>query len=158
MISLSLIAASPCFIERPGWSGQSPELLMRMSQDLKEHHEATLRRFISLQTLGLDNARELTHSILSLISAAPKARLSALEGGLSLLMHTDLRASLALLCQPMLVVLGGRDRLVPISISDQIHELRRDVVIQRINQAAHVPFLTHAEEVERVLMSFLASA
>lgn len=154
VLSLSLITASPSFVARVGWPGQKPEVLEQLGKDFKERYEASLKRFIGLQTFGLNESQEFSKKILSLVSMAPRARIHALEGGLSVLRHADLRSELASLLQPLLVVLGARDRIVPVSVGPFIQGLRGDVTLEILGEAAHVPHLTHPELVGAALRGF----
>jgi pimeloyl-[acyl-carrier protein] methyl ester esterase len=84
---------------------------------------------------------------------APPER-EALEGGLELLRHSDLRAALRQLQVPVLLMLGGRDRLVPRLAGRAMADLAPKAHLHEIVAAGHVPFLTHEAECARVLDDF----
>jgi non-heme chloroperoxidase len=71
--------------------------------------------------------------------------------------HTDFRADLAKLDVPTLVVHGTADRILPIeATSERTHELVADSHYVVIDGAPHGCLWTHADEVNRALLEFLA--
>jgi pimeloyl-[acyl-carrier protein] methyl ester esterase len=153
--SLTLLAGTPRFTAHDGWPGVDPELLDQMAIDLERDYEGTVRRFIGMQTFGQDNARGLAKALQTRLAERPPAVGSALHGGLELLRDVDLRESLARFPGPVQALLGGRDRLVPRELGVQLNLLRPDLVLHELPRAAHLPFLTHAEETVARISAFL---
>lgn len=149
--SVVLMAATPRFTACDDWPGVGAEVLDAMSADFERDFTATLKRFVALQTLGQDHARMLARRIEACVHEAPPPGAEAVRGGLKVLRGTDLREAMAGMPQPLLVVLGGRDRLVPRRLAGALSAIRPDLSVFEVPGAAHLPFLTHqTETVERV--------
>lgn len=153
--TLTLITGSPRFTAEGEWPGVRPELLARMATDFEQDYATTLKRFISLQTYGQDQARALARLIQSRLDECPPPEASALRGGLALLQSTDLRDTLAMGGQPVLALLGGHDRLVPKDLALPLRALSARVAVEVLPAAAHLPFLTHAEATAGLIQDFL---
>lgn len=156
VLSVGLMAATPRFTACPGWPGVSAELLDAMADDFEQDFSATLKRFIALQTLGQDHARQLARHIEASAHGAPSPGPEAVRGGLKVLRETDLRSALVELSQPLLAVLGGRDRLVPARWADALSAIGPDRSVLVLPGAAHVPFLTHPVETAERVLGFLS--
>ena len=155
LLSLTLMASSPLFIEAADWPGVPKSLLVGMAAQLEEDFQATMKRFVGLQTLGQTDARDMARRIKEAVSARPLADPKALEGGLSLLLDQDLRSDFERLSLPVAVILGGLDRLVPIAVADRMRLLRSEFDLCILKGAAHLPFWTHRDEVALFLRDFL---
>jgi pimeloyl-[acyl-carrier protein] methyl ester esterase len=75
--------------------------------------------------------------------------------GLNILKQSDLRPSLSRLKCPVSVILGGRDKLIPVSVGQQLPQLNAGCEVNILDQAGHVPFLSHQQEVLAVIARFL---
>lgn len=56
--ALVTVASSPCFSAREGWPGIKPEILGGFQQQLSDDFQRTVERFLALQTLGTETARQ----------------------------------------------------------------------------------------------------
>ncbi len=155
LLSLTLMASSPFFIEAADWPGVPRSLLVEMAAQLEEDFQGTMKRFVGLQTLGQTDARDMARRIKEAVAGRPRADTKALEGGLSLLLEQDLRSNLERLSLPVAVILGGLDRLVPIAVADRMRWLRSDIDLCIVPGAAHLPFWTHRDQVAGFLRDFL---
>lgn len=153
--SISMIASSPRFVEGIGWPGVSRDLLNQMGRDFSLDYLATLNRFVGLQTFGQEGGRQLSRRILALIAQAPLPDIESLLAALNLLRDLDLRSEFSTISQPLLLVSGGRDRLVPRDQLKALSQLRASFASCFIDKAAHLPFLTHRLEVVTALRHFL---
>ena len=122
-----------------------PELLAKFAADLMGNYHATLIRFLGLQTWGLENARALMLQLRERIQACGLPDTEALRAGLSILQRADLRSDLRALKQPVLLLMGGKDRLVPAAAGAHMQQLAAAAELQLLVTAAHVPFLTHEQ-------------
>lgn len=152
--SLVMLSSSPCFVARPDWPGVEKAALEGMAQDLLTDSEATLKRFLSLQTFGYSEARGLYRRLETYLSSAPAPSPEALQGGLRLLLESDFRVPLRQLRLPMLWVLGGRDRLVPAALAPLLRAADNSATVHVFPEAAHVPFLTDLEQLLELLSLF----
>jgi pimeloyl-[acyl-carrier protein] methyl ester esterase len=153
---LVLVAATPSFLCRPGWTAaMAPELLEDFARDLQRDYLRTLQRFLALQVRGSDAAdtvlRELRARLLQHGRPAPESLLA----GLDVLREVDLRARLADIACPALWLMGARDTLVPEAAARQAAEWMPDARVEVIAGAGHAPFLAQPVQVAGVIADFL---
>lgn len=144
--SLTLVASSPCFAQRPDWPhATAPETLNQFAENLMQDWQGTLKRFIGLQVLGDQSARqvarELTHDLLR----HGEPDLQALEDALEILRTTDLRARLPELSCPILLQFGDRDALTPVAAAEWLVQALPLARYELHRGAAHVPFVSHLD-------------
>ncbi len=142
--SLSLIAANPCFVARDDWPcAMAPEVFNAFVASLADNAARTLQRFAALQTRGSASARDELKRLKSVIaSAEPQALALAL-----MLLESDLRPALAGLSCPAQLILGAEDQLVPQALAAEAKALNNRLKVQVLEQSAHLPFISHADEV-----------
>ena len=63
----------------------------------------------------------------------------------------DARARLAELKQPVKLILGERDRLVPFDLAQQIREFEPGIRVESVAGAGHAPFVSHSRQVAAML-------
>ena len=150
---LALIAATPCFASRPGWScATSPAVLREFSRLLADDRASTLARFIGVQARGDARARRVAGLLQR--SSSGSAADSALEAGLQVLLDTDLRRDLRRVRQPVLVLHGERDRIVPPVAGRRLAAALPDARFRLLRACAHAPFLSQPARVARTLQEF----
>ena len=154
--SVVMIASSPRFVEESGWSGIPLALLEQMGRDFVSDYGQTLSRFVGLQTFGQEGGRHLAKLILTQLGRAPEPDEQSLLNALDLLKTLDLRAAITQLRKPLTIILGGRDRLVPVGQVEQLKDLSPALDVRLIESAAHLPFMTHPEEVASILREVLS--
>lgn len=154
--SVILVAGSPRFVSGAGWAGVAAEDLGQFANDFEGNYWATVKRFIALQTLGMQNGRVAAKQVEASLRECAPPDAGALRGGLSLLQQTDLRRSLAGLDCPSLALLGARDRLVPAEVVPAIEELAPRMEMHCFADAGHLPFLTHADRAASLIADFIA--
>jgi len=155
--ALALVAATPCFVQRDDW----PCAMDRATFDafvtgLADNAAKTLSRFAMLQTQGSACARQELR-LLKQVIADSAAQPSGLAATLNLL-REDLRPQLAGTQQPLLLVLGEQDPLVPVSVAEPVAAMRSDSLILRYASAAHLPFVTEPERFVADLTAFVDGA
>lgn len=153
--SMSLLAASPCFVQTGSWrSGIKADILERFEHSLETDYRKTLMKFIALQTLSANDAKMvLTDLREKLFQSGPPDKL-ALQQGLDILANADLRAEMTASKNSCLVVLGERDQLVPSSVSEFYRGLSCKPRVEIINGAGHVPFISHLEKTTEMVRKF----
>lgn len=153
--SLSLIAANPCFVARENWScAMAPEVFSAFVESLADNEAKTLQRFAALQTRGSVSARDELKRLKAVIAdAKPQALAAALR-----LLETDQRTALADLNGPAQLILGAEDQLVPVALAEKASALNARLDICVIEQSAHLPFVSHPDEVWTRLESLIQQA
>ncbi len=151
--SLSLIASTPRFSQAGDWpNAMSQDVLAQFSSRLKQDFDGTLKRFIALQFMGIKNSKTIQRELISEILQNRPSQ-AALELGLELLRHCDFRQST--FTMPTHWMLGGKDRLVPVAVVDDIKKLRPKDTITVIEAAGHAPFISHPQAFTEALFEFI---
>lgn len=144
--SLCLLSGNPKFVRDHDWPGVKPEVLDGFAAQLSGDARQTLQRFLGLQVQGLEDGRPLLQRLKHAVLECEAPALSALQGGLQILKHSDLRNSLAALRQPIKVIQGDKDTLIPFATASALRALNPLIDAHVLTGAGHVPFLSHAEE------------
>ncbi|HKA42263.1 MAG TPA: pimeloyl-ACP methyl ester esterase BioH [Burkholderiales bacterium] len=153
---LALIAATPCFTQRADWpQAVEADVLTTFARDLARNRRRTLQRFASLQARGDSKAAEVTRRLRAALAAGDEADAGALDGGLEILLETDLRQELASITQQALVVHGDRDELVPLAAAGYLARRLPAARLVVLHGAAHAPFLSQPRATAAVLREFL---
>ena len=144
--ALVTVASSPCFSARDGWPGIKPEVLANFQQQLSEDFQRTVERFLTLQTLGTETARQDARTLKQTVLSQPIPDVEVLSGGLEMLKTVDLRDALVSLTLPHLRLYGYLDGLVPrkvVPLLDALWPASESLVMAK---AAHAPFISHPAE------------
>jgi pimeloyl-[acyl-carrier protein] methyl ester esterase len=139
-----------------GWPGVDPALLAQFASDLEANYAGTIRRFLGLQTFGMEDSKGLVKELSARVAACEPPDPAALRGGLELLRQADLRDAWRRTTVPSLIILGARDRLVPKSAGISMRALNPSSEVHVIDGAAHLPFLTHPAETVSLITDFIA--
>ncbi|MGH8274996.1 MAG: pimeloyl-ACP methyl ester esterase BioH [Gammaproteobacteria bacterium] len=154
--ALILVATTASFIERPGWpEGMPRDRLETMATDLERDPETTVNDFLTMQVHPSAAGRAALRGLRKALAERGQASDEALADGLALLETMDYRAQLARFDKPVLVIAGGRDRLVRPEAARALAAGFPDSSLVMIEQAGHAPFLSHPEECRTVLHNFL---
>jgi pimeloyl-[acyl-carrier protein] methyl ester esterase len=153
---LILVATTPCFVQRDGWScAMAADTLQEFAASLLQNHALTLKRFLALQLRGSENERELLLDLRARLYANGEPDILALQGGLDILRDTDMRAQLSNITQSTLVIAGERDTLTPKAASEAMAQALPNARLEVVQGAAHAPFLSHRDEFVRLINNFL---
>lgn len=143
--ALVSVASSPCFAAREEWPGIKPDVLSGFQHMLNVNFQKTVERFLALQTLGTEHARQDARLLKSVVLAQPVPDVDVLNGGLQILKTADLREPLATLTMPHWRIYGQLDGLVPRKIVELLDEQWPHSISHILPKAAHAPFISHAE-------------
>lgn len=147
--SLILLAGSPRFTQMDHWPGVTPQILKTFSESLSADSQAAILRFFSVQ-LALSNYKELMA-----VSEYKAPDDETLLQGLGILEEADLRPALARLTLPVSAILGDKDTLIPVAVGQSMKELLPALELNSIENAGHVPFLSHREKVLSLISRFM---
>lgn len=150
------IAGTPRFVQTVDWPHAVPRgTLRQFASDLRSDYHRTLERFLALQVRGSTDAQGVLRRLRKRLAARPEPHAQALEVGLGLLRETDLRGDLSDIQCPILWLLGERDTLVPVSVTEELSASYPDTVWHVLKGAAHTPFLSHTRETAQAVRNFL---
>ena len=154
--ALIMLCALPRFVRSADWPyGMGVDVFHQFGIDLAQDHRVTLERFLALETLGSERAVAELRMLRAYLFAHGEPTLRALVEGLRLLEHCDLRDELSQLRVPSLWIGGRRDRLADWRAVQAAAALASQSRFLRIDGAAHVPLLTHADTVANAVLDFL---
>ncbi|MTD29130.1 pimeloyl-ACP methyl ester esterase BioH [Erwinia sorbitola] len=148
------VASSPRFSAEDSWPGIKSETLSAFQQQLSEDFQRTVERFLALQTLGTESARQDARALKSVVFERPMPAVEVLNGGLEILKTADLRQALVGLPLPFLRLYGALDGLVPRKIVPLLDGRWPDSRSHIIARAAHAPFISHPAEFCQQIIDF----
>lgn len=145
---LILLASTPRFVAAPDWAhGMAAGDLEDFGDALLADPQATLLRFLSLQTRGATGQKTLLQQLRQILVTAPAPDGRALSAGLRILQDTDLRHEMGQLRQPALVVHGALDTLTRPGGGAWLAGALPNARHVELPHAAHAPHLSHGTEV-----------
>lgn len=156
--ALVTVASSPCFSAHDAWPGIKPEVLAGFQQQLSEDFQRTVERFLALQTMGTETARQDARTLKQTVLSLPMPDVEVLNGGLEILKTVDLREPLASLAVPHLRIYGYLDGLVPRKVVPLLDDLWPESASRVVAKAAHAPFISHPGEFSSALSGFIREA
>lgn len=153
---LVLVATSPRFVAGGDWPhAMSPATLDRFGDELRVAWKLTVQRFLALQLQGGETTRATLAELKRRLDAREAPSPATLVTALAALRDTDLRGEIAGIGQPTLVVSGERDTLALPGAGRYLAEHLPNARFALMEDAAHVPFLSHADAFGTVLDDFL---
>lgn len=156
--ALVLVSIGPAFSGGPDWPlGMPPERLERMSASLARDHEATVAEFLALSVVGSRHRGDALRAERDALACGGIAAKAALADGLALLAKIDHRTALPRIVMPALVLTGGRDRIVRPESARALAAGLSNARLHVIDDAGHVPFLSHPDEFGEALDDFLTA-
>lgn len=156
VLGLITVASSPCFTAQDDWPGIRPEVLSGFQHQLSQDFQRTVERFLALQTLGTESARQDARLLKSVVLNQPMPSVEVLNGGLEILRTADLRQPLAQLSLPLLRVYGYLDGLVPRKVAGLLDVSWPHSPSIIIAKAAHAPFISQPDEFAEIITTFVA--
>lgn len=155
---LVLVSTTPRFVQDADWPhAQPPALLDGFRNAVAGDAKATLTRFVMLFNQGDEKARAISRVLTPLLGAALPDRDTLLRG-LDWLGNVDLRADLAGIRHPALVLHGDNDPLMPIAAAAALVEHLPAARLQHFTGAAHAPFVAAPDEFIAAVAAFCHAA
>jgi pimeloyl-ACP methyl ester esterase len=150
--ALITIACNPCFVQSVDWKEAMPMAVFdQFAGELANNKYKTLKRFFMLQVKTGSASKLILSRLKEINSSAEHSQLI-----LSLdYLRLDVRAALKNLALPSLHFYAEQDQLVPIKVSDKVFNLSSNIVIYKIPKAGHLPFLSDANLMLKVICDFL---
>lgn len=145
---LLLVAATPSFIQREGWTfGRPPLELQAFRERIRQEGAALLPRFAASFCRG-DAAPQTAQWLLQNASHMSQA---ALDVGLLWLEEADLRAGLARVGCPVTLIHGENDPLIPVEAARWLARQLPQAHLALLPDKAHAPFAPNAAACARFL-------
>ncbi|MGV6850734.1 MAG: pimeloyl-ACP methyl ester esterase BioH [bacterium] len=150
---LVMVASSPVFIQQDDWPyGQRADVFKGFSHLLDESIEATIKRFIGLEVMGLSHAKEHLATMLAVLAERPQASSQSLKQGLAWLEQCNYTAQLDQIICPAVYISGRKDRIVESAALQAAAERTAYGQFYEFQRAAHAPFISHPQEFVELLL------
>lgn len=153
---LLLLNGNPHFLKTDDWPGVPADVLNGFAHLLTSDAQQTLARFLALQVNGLAHGKPMLQELKAALQECPPPSVEVLQAGLAMLKYSDMRDKLARLQQPVGVILGELDRLVPAVLAEQLLQIKPDAQLTILEKAGHAPFLSHADQLVEIIGRFMA--
>lgn len=153
---LVLISASPCFVQANDWPTAMPaDTLAEFRRNFDLNPAATQRRFVALQALGDAARREVSATLTAALTPADADHHRALATGLRLLADTDQRALVSRITQPVRLLHGSEDKLMPVAAAEWLADHLPNGRLSVFQQAGHAPFVSRPADCATLIESFI---
>jgi len=145
--ALVLVSTTPAFCNREGWEhGCENELFDAFEIGVRSNSTKTMGRFFALMLHGDEISRgEYNRIAKAAIDKSAPPSTATLEKGLNYLATEDLRTALHQLQQPVLVLHGKDDAIIPVSAGLFLAETLPHAEAHLFEACGHAPFLTQAD-------------
>lgn len=139
--ALLLVSATPTFIQSGEWQTAMPEGEFDIFQrNFEENPHRTLARFMALQARGDVNAKSVLKQLKNRL-AGKTSDISQMAWGLAVLKSTDIRPELRDISQPLSVLHGANDEVVPVGAAKYLAGIHGSD-LQVWDGTGHAPFLS----------------
>ncbi len=152
--SLCLTASFARLIAAPDYpEGLAKPALGKMIPLFQQDFAKYMGQFLQLQFLHIPERAHLAEQMLpSMIRYGIPA---GLEAALDAVVRTDARELLPQVQCPALLVFGGKDGITPPRMGEYLHRHLLASRLVLIDKAAHIPFLSHADDFAAAYRAFL---
>jgi len=157
---LILIAATPRFVAAADWPhGLDAATVGAFVSGYARQPASTLRRFLALQTLGDAAARRLLPALEAACVAHEKIAPPppALIDGLNILATADLRPRLAAITQPVHLLHGDGDALMPPAAAHWLAHTLPNAHLTMLAKCGHAPLLSCPAECAAAIRATLGA-
>ncbi len=150
---LVLIGATPRFVQASDWpQAQPPAVLAAFAAAVADSPATALRRFVALLNQGDAQTRRLTRELGAMLD--PKPSRETLADGPATLRDSDLRAQCSQLRQPVLLLHGAQDALMPLAAAEWLAQHLPDARLEVFPGTAHAPHLADPPRCADLLIRF----
>ncbi len=153
---LILISSTPRFVQGENWEyAIKASIFEEFYCYLEQDHQATLKRFMAIQAMGSQTARNDIKTLQAQLLKRGEADLTALRFGLKMLLNEDKRRQLSLITQiPVDLIAGQYDTLVNIRAQQQLAQ-QNNIKLYPIAHAGHAPFISHPQVFMNILREII---
>ena len=151
-----VVACSPRFLQSADWtSAMTEKTLQKFIDDLRTDYVATVQRFLLLQIGAEQKSRDTIRQLQDMVRQRPSPDPLTLAQGLLMLRQQDIRPVLPHIKQPVMVVQGSHDRLVPREAGEYLSARLPHGRLCMIDKAGHAPFLSHPDVFVQHMQDFI---
>lgn len=152
---LVLVGATASFVQRDGWGHALPVAqLEQFLSDLDTDPAALLKQFSALIHQGDAHMRDAIRALRGCLAEGLPADAASLRAGLEMLGSTDLRTMLEDVSQPVLLIHGAADPLMPLGAGEALAAALDDARLSIFETSAHAPFASDPLRFVREVCAF----
>jgi pimeloyl-[acyl-carrier protein] methyl ester esterase len=153
---LILVGSTPKFVSSTDWSaGVDPANFSAFAEQVNHDYKATILQFLTLQCMKSSDARATIKQLRQSFDTKPTPTQTTLQRALHILLESDLRAEIANIRKPTLLIHGDRDTLAPVQAAHWMMQQLPAGFLRVLSGAAHAPFLSHSDQFVETLNQFL---
>jgi len=153
---LVLVGSNAQYTRDEHWSyAMDKAVLEQFAEGLAKDYKTTLKRFLAIQALGSEGARQIVKVLNEHMQAYGFPDTRALDGGLTLLRNSSFVERLNNIKQTSLLMFGRLDTLAPAVAAEPMSQAMPDAQAYIFEHGAHAPFISHPDEFVTVLREFL---
>ena len=153
---LILLGATPRFVSAPDWPhGLDATVVTSFTDGYIGQPIQTLRRFLTLQTLGDTSRRQLLPQLEAAAVPHTGVPLPALADGLKILAENDLRPQLAEISQPVHIIHGSNDALMPLEAARRLTAALPCARLSVLEHSGHALLLSRPDDCAAIIRASL---
>ena len=153
---LVLVGSTPRFVSTPDWqAGVDPANFSAFAESVNHDYKAAILQFLSLQCMQSSDRRATIRQLRASFDTRPTPTQTTLQRALHILLESDLRAEIANIRKPTLLIHGDRDTLAPVQAAHWMMQQLPHGFLRVISGSAHAPFLSHTDQFIEALNQFL---
>ena len=153
---LVLVGSTPKFVSAPDWpAGVDPANFSAFAESVNHDYKAAILQFLTLQCMQSSDRRATIKQLRASFDTRPTPTQTTLQRALHILLESDLRAEIANIRKPTLLIHGDRDTLTPVQAAHWMMQQLPHGFLRVISGAAHAPFLSHSDQFVEALNQFL---
>ena len=153
---LVLVSATPKFVSTPDWqAGVDPANFSAFAENVNHDYRGAILQFLTLQCMQSSDRRATIKQLRASFDTRPTPTQTTLQRALHILLESDLRAEIANIRKPTLLIHGDRDTLAPVQAAHWMMQQLPHGFLRVISGAAHAPFLSHSDQFVEALNQFL---
>lgn len=150
--SLVLFGATPRFVAGDDWNrGLDAATVSAFTEGFASDAESTLRRFLALQAVGESQRRGVVHSLGRAVIAPGEGHPAGLADGLSILATADLRATVSAVPQPVRLIHGRDDAVMPLAAAEWLADRLPHAHLDVLDGCGHAPMISQPEACARII-------
>jgi len=109
---------------------------------------------MALQMFGAEDYKKSLKILKRNMASRPMPSIETLRHGLQILKAVDLRSTLKNIKQPVLLISGEHDRLMPYQAANDMQQLINKSEHIMIKGAGHAPFISHPQDFTQAVHNF----
>ena len=153
---LVLVGSTPRFVSTSDWqAGVDPANFSAFAESVNHDYKAAILQFLSLQCMQSSDRRATIRQLRASFDTRPTPTQTTLQRALHILLESDLRAEIANIRKPTLLIHGDRDTLAPVQAAHWMMQQLPHGFLRVISGSAHAPFLSHTDQFIEALNQFL---